>query len=220
MAVQQISDPAPSRASGAPSTRAEWVDERVRTAILTGALAPGSRLVTTQLAEELGVSATPLRESLRRLAADGLVDLPAHGVARVAPLSAQDAAEVYELRLRLEPDALARSIRRSDEDHRAEVAGAYGALEAVATPADALEAHRAFHAALISRCDSRWLLRLCALLADHATRYALASTPARGSREAALAEHRGLRDAVLQGDAEGAEALLTAHLERSRGAVT
>jgi DNA-binding GntR family transcriptional regulator len=212
MAVQQI--------SGAPSTRAEWVDQRVRTAILTGELTPGARLVTTQLAEELGVSATPLRESLRRLAADGLVDLPAHGVARVSELSAQDAEEVYELRLRLEPDALARSIRRSDGTHRDEVAAAYQALEQVATPAEALEAHRAFHAALISRCDSRWLLRLCALLADHATRYALASTPARGSRGAALDEHRGLRDAVLAGDAEGAEALLTAHLERSRRAVT
>jgi DNA-binding GntR family transcriptional regulator len=195
------------------------VDERVRTAILTGELAPGERLVTTSLSERLGVSATPLRESLRRLAADGLVDLPAHGTARVAALSADDAAEVYELRLRLEPDAFARSITRSDEVHRAEVQDALEALSATHTADDALHAHRAFHASLLARCDSAWLLRLCALLADHATRYALASTPAHGGPDGALAEHRALVQALRAGDPAAGAALVTTHLERSRDAI-
>lgn len=198
-----------------PLTRTEWIDRQLRAAILTNELAPGDKLVTTTLAERWQVSPTPLRESLKRLAADGLVELTPHGSARVAPLSLDDAREVYELRLQLEPQALRRSVERTDADHRATVDAAYDALTEVTDVTSAVSAHQAFHAALLARCDSRWLLRLTALLAEHAQRYATASAAGRGGSADALAEHRALRDAVRAGDAPGAEAQLTAHLERS-----
>lgn len=204
-----------SIAAAEPLTRTEWIDRQLRAAILTNELAPGEKLVTTALAERWQVSPTPLRESLKRLAAEGLVELTPHGSARVAPLSLDDAREVYELRLRLEPEALRRSVERTDEDHRATIGAAYDALTRVTDVASAVEAHQRFHAALLARCDSRWLLRLTALLADHAQRYATASAGARGGSTGVLDEHRALRDAALAGDATGAEDLLEAHLRRS-----
>ena len=198
-----------------PLTRTEWIDRQLRAALLTNDLAPGEKLVTTALAERLQVSPTPLRESLKRLAADGLVELTPHGSARVAPLSLDDAREVYELRLLLEPQALRRSVERSDDEHRAVVSDAFEALTQVGDVVAAVAAHQAFHAALLARCDSRWLLRLTALMAEHAQRYATASAVGRGPARDTLAEHRALRDAALAGEAAEAEALLAAHLERS-----
>ncbi|MGA0205557.1 MAG: GntR family transcriptional regulator, partial [Ilumatobacteraceae bacterium] len=64
-----------SRSVAMPVTRADWADERLRAEILTGRLRPGDRIPVERLAEAWGVSATPIRESLRRLAGDGLVDL-------------------------------------------------------------------------------------------------------------------------------------------------
>lgn len=198
-----------------PLTRTEWIDQQLRAAILTNELAPGEKLVTTALAERWQVSPTPLRESLKRLAADSLVELTPHGSARVAPLSLDDAREVYELRLQLEPQALRRSVERTDADHRSVVDAAYDALTEVTDVGSAVAAHQAFHAALLARCDSRWLLRVTALLSEHAQRYATAAAAGRGGSADALAEHRALRDAVRAEDAAGAEALLTAHLQRS-----
>lgn len=202
-----------------PLTRTEWIDRRLRSAILTNELAPGDKLVTTALAERWQVSPTPLRESLKRLAAEGLVELTPHGSARVAPVSLDDAREVYELRLQLEPEALRRSVERTDDEHRAEITAAFDALTRVTDPLSAVDAHQGFHAALLARCDSRWLLRLTALLADHAQRYATMAAGARGGSTGVLDEHRALRDAAVAGDAAGAEALLRAHLERSRRAL-
>src|SRR5690606_5064419 len=72
-----------SIAPAEPLTRTEWIDRQLRAAILTNELAPGEKLVTTALAERWQVSPTPLRESLKRLAAEGLVELTPHGSARV-----------------------------------------------------------------------------------------------------------------------------------------
>ena len=209
-----------SSATAQPLTRTEWIDRQLRAAILTNDLAPGEKLVTTTLAERWQVSPTPLRESLKRLAADGLVELTPHGSARVAPLSLDDAREVYELRLQLEPQALRRSVERSDDEHRAMVTDTFESLTQVGDVVSAVAAHQAFHAALLARCDSRWLLRLTALLAEHAQRYATASAAGRGRGADTLAEHRALRDAAVAGEGAEAEVLLADHLERSLAALT
>src|SRR5262245_36826481 len=104
--------------SSPPTTRSDWVEERLRGAILRGELEPGQRLHANGLAERWAVSATPLREAFQRLASDGLVQvLPQRG-ARVADLSVEDAAEIYELRLLLEPVCLRQSLERADDEHR------------------------------------------------------------------------------------------------------
>ena len=207
-----------------PGTRADWVDRRLRAAILSGELRPGEKLVAGPLAQRFTVSATPLREAIQRLAASGLIDIEPQRGARVAAASPRDAEEIYELRTLLDPLALRDSLAHSDDAHRAEIATAFSRmLRADPDAADFVEAfdrHAAFHATLLGRCRSRWLLRLTALLADHSQRYAFLAVNSglggvAGGHHDAVAEHRALRDAATAGNVDQAVALLTDHLQRT-----
>ncbi|WP_405729085.1 GntR family transcriptional regulator [Streptomyces sp. NBC_00028] len=198
-----------------PQTRAEWVDARLRAAILTGQLAAGTRLHAERLASQWGVSATPLREAFQRLAGDGLVEIAPQRGARVAGLDRAKAAEYYELRLLLEPRALESSLREADAAFLDEVRRAITELEAVET-SDSVEtgfiAHRSFHQTLLSRCRNREMLRMCSVLQDQTQRFAANSMVVRH-----LIQHRALADAVLGGDNDEAVRLLTVHLQTSIG---
>jgi DNA-binding GntR family transcriptional regulator len=201
-----------------PQTRADWVDRRLTEAILTGELAPGERLVAATLATRWSVSATPLREAFQRLAAQGLVEIAAQRGARVAPASERDAAEIYELRLLLEPRALRDSLEHSDDAHREQIDAAYQRFVNPPRGADLLavvDAHRDFHAALLARCRSQWLLRFVEQLAEHSQRYQLLSLGQRDGHHDVEAEHQSLRDAVSAGDVEDAVAQLEAHLQHT-----
>src|SRR5262249_3959352 len=85
------------------ATKGELAYTRVRGLIVTGALEPGSTLNQETLARELGISTTPLREALGRLESEGLVELGAHRDARVTPLTGDEARDLLELRLSLDP---------------------------------------------------------------------------------------------------------------------
>ena len=208
-----------------PATRADWVDRRLRAAILSGDLPPGQKLVAGPLAARLAVSATPLREAIQRLAATGLVEIAPQRGARVAAASARDAEEIYELRALLDPLALRDSIAHGDAEHRAAIETAFARMLASerdgADVVESLDRHAAFHATLLERCRSRWLKRITALLADHSQRYAflaLGAADGRGHHDA-LAEHRALRDAAVAGRAARAAELLEKHLQRTLHAI-
>jgi DNA-binding GntR family transcriptional regulator len=203
----------------APPTRAEWAETQLRRAILHGELAPGERLRAEHLARDLGVSPTPLRETFMRLAGEGLVVLEPQRGARVADLDVDEAAQMYEVRLLLDPVALAQSIeaaRASGELARygAEVTAAHDALVEVSVDGQAsaiYDAHRAFHVALVARCSNHWLLRQVIQLLDQSQRFqAIGLTTAR--RTDPVAEHRALCLAAVAGDAAGAAEVLRVHL--------
>jgi DNA-binding GntR family transcriptional regulator len=88
--------------------------ESLRAAILGGEVAPGERLGEVELAEQLGVSRTPVREALRRLAADGLVEVLPNRGARVAQWTTEDLEEIYDLRAMLESHGAARAAEHID----------------------------------------------------------------------------------------------------------
>src|ERR1700722_10486 len=88
----------------------EDVYERVRTAILDGDLAPGAVMSQVALAEELGISRTPLREALRMLQSERLVEAEPNRRVRVAPMSPADLEELYVVRITLEAEALRLSV--------------------------------------------------------------------------------------------------------------
>ena len=206
----------------APGTRADWAHQRLRAAILTGELPPGTKLVVDDLAQRWSVSPTPLREAFQRLGGNGLVELTSQRGARVAPFSLDDAADLYELRLLLEPRALRGSLDHSDDAHRSEILAAHARLEAsmaAADPVEASDAHLGFHTTLLARCPSAWMRRLVGLLAEHAQRYQLLGAQAyrRGSNP--VQEHTALRDAAVRGQTDRAVDLLTRHLEGTLRAV-
>ena len=193
-----------------PPTLTEWADQRLRESILQGRFRPGDTLVISALAEELGLSATPLREALRKLASEGLVVLQSHGSARVAEVDLHEANEIYELRLTLEPQALERAVAAGDSDYRERVQAAWNDLtvEQVA-PASV---HAAFHRALLSACDSAWLLRLASMLSDRAGLMVTVGLPHRPTGYNTAEVHRTLMELAVVGDAAGAADELRRHL--------
>jgi DNA-binding GntR family transcriptional regulator len=145
----------------ASSSLVELTVNRLRREILAGALVPGERLVEEQVTRRFGISRAPLREALRLLAQQGMVEhLPRRGV-RVATLSALDAEELFEVRDVLERFAISRALPCTPADlHvvRAELA----TMRRAATTGDLLEladAHRRFHVELVALAGHRQLLQ-------------------------------------------------------------
>jgi GntR family carbon starvation induced transcriptional regulator len=215
-------DPVDKAAEPLPATRSGWADARLRAAILNGELAPGERVRAEVLAEHWGISATPIREAVARLAGDGLVTLAPQRGARVAVVEAVAARELYEVRLALDPLALVSSMRHSDDEHRRSILAAHRALQRRAPDlASHLAAHRAFHLALMARCANNQLLGLVTVLHDRSTLYQLtASGHGRARRVAATAEHDRLADRVVAGDVDAAVEELERHLRGTLAAVT
>jgi GntR family carbon starvation induced transcriptional regulator len=112
------------------STLAAQLEEAIRLDIISGALEPGLRLRASDLTKRYGVSATPLREALQRLAAQNLVELGPRLGATVAPISKPELEDIYWLRELLEGAALERSIQFADDDWSRRVTIAYQAFEA------------------------------------------------------------------------------------------
>lgn len=98
------------------ATKGELAYRRVRTLLLSGELPPGAVLHQSTLARTIGVSTTPLREALRRLEQEGLVELDAHRDARVTPLDATEARNLVEVRRGLDPLAASLAAERRTVD--------------------------------------------------------------------------------------------------------
>lgn len=199
----------------AHATRSDWVEERLRLAILQGELEPGQRLHANDLAERWDVSATPLREAFQRLASNGLVEMLPQRGARVAELSIGEATQIYELRILLEPLCLRQSLDASDDDHRRAISAAFEAFRTAPTLEEGLDAHSGFHATLLERCPSPWLLRFTTQLSDASRLFQVASVGGRTVQRHRTAEHRALRDAAVRGDVERCVELQEEHLRRT-----
>jgi DNA-binding GntR family transcriptional regulator len=196
---------------------------RVRELILSGELAPGAVLPQAALAQAIGMSTTPLREALRRLKQEGLVELDAHRDARVRPLDAGEARDLLEMRRSLDPLAASLAAQRRTEDDLADVRAALDGLEALdAAPSLAqLESHHRFHAAihrashnalLVDVLDGLWVKT------DRYRRHGLEDGRSDEERDARADEHRRLFEAVRDGDGETAAELMRRHVETSLGA--
>ena len=209
--------------SGPFTTKSDFAYASVRERILSGEFTPGSVLNQESLAGTIGISTTPLREALRRLASEGLVALGTHRDARVAPLTADEAGDLFEVRRSM--DALAAGLaaqRRTDAD--------IAALEAAAEElrpliegvgAEVLGAHRAFHAALYRASHNAMLIDLLDGLWDKADRYRrLGLELIAGSGATRLQdfeEHFLLMQAVVRGDPAEAQDLMQRHVQASLG---
>jgi DNA-binding GntR family transcriptional regulator len=192
--------------------------ERIRDAIVAGALAPGQRLSERGLAAMLDVSAQPVREALRQLEAEGMVETRPRSGTYVADLSPARLVEIGMIRAALEGLAAALAATRATQADRATLRRRLAAIEAATAKGDKAAlaaANAALHEALHDAAASQDIQRLRAGLRayDHLTRariLAAADEPAR-----ALAEHRAIVEAVCAGDAAAAEAAIRAHTLRS-----
>jgi DNA-binding GntR family transcriptional regulator len=179
-------------------------------AIVTGELAPGERLRDQELAERLGISRTPVREALRRLADEGLVEVAAQSATRVAPIDIERAAHAFPvvaalqaLATRLGVPGLTRESLAAMRDHDRERARA---LRAGEIPT-AIAADDAFHAVLVDAAGNRELRRSLERLMPQLRRLDLVHFRAL-SREEIADGHAAILDACERGAAREAAALV------------
>jgi DNA-binding GntR family transcriptional regulator len=192
---------------------------QVRAAILQGAYAPGSKLRLDDLRREYGVSLSPLREALTRLAAEGLVQITDQRGYRVAPVSAENLVEVTKLRTQLEVMALTESLAKGDDHWEDSLVAAHhrlNRLERDGTRGEGWEkAHRAFHLTLFAACGMPLLLRFCGTLHDLSDRYRRLFLVRHAPDANVPGEHQAIFDAAMARDARRAAEILTRHLERT-----
>ncbi|MGB1251226.1 MAG: GntR family transcriptional regulator [Candidatus Promineifilaceae bacterium] len=192
--------------------------DKLRSAIIAGELAGGSPLRQAELGARYGVSKIPVREALRQLEAQGFVTIyPGRG-AVVMPLSADEAEEIYLMRIALEPILLARSIPNLTP---LDYARANAALHLVDTmdglpPADWHKLDGEFHTILYQAAPLERIQRQVATLRGNLARYfGVFQTLGDEFRTAGNIEHRTILDACQAGQIEAACDDLRKHLERS-----
>ncbi len=194
----------------------EDVYERVRTAILDGGLAPGAVMSQVALAEELGISRTPLREALRMLQGEGLVEAEPNRRVRVAPMSTADLEQLYVMRVTLEAEALRLSVPRMTQDDLARLEGHMAEMAHYASIKDYrrwVVPHSQFHRALTGPAGQR-VNDTLAQQFDHAERYRRLHI-GHGPTAWATASHREILDAVKAEDRDLSAGLLASHLART-----
>jgi len=194
----------------------------LRTMILTGELRPGSRVPEVQLCEQLGVSRTPLREALRVLAAEGLVELRPHRGAVVTPIDPTEIAAVFEVMEALEALAGNLACQRGTVEEFAELDRLHGQLhdqfDAGDRPAYFLT-NRQIHARIVAMARNP---SLDATYAGFASKILRARSLANYDEERwrhSLSEHDGFMAAFRQRDTEEVGSLLAAHSRQTADAV-
>jgi len=196
-------------------TKAEAAYQELRWRILTGVLSPDAMMNQEELARELGVSATPLREALRRLESEDLVQVVAHSIVRVSPLSRREFDELYAIRLLLDPQAarLAAEIAKPEEINQ------MLKLASESSPGtqsrDRFEANRAFHRAVYSASGNLELAALLDRLWDRTERYRFILVAAGADEPASTRDHSQIAETIAKRDGELAASLLATHVKRS-----
>jgi len=192
----------------------EQIYEIVRERILAGDLAPGAPVRQDSLAADLGVSKIPLREALSRLEQDGLLtSYPNRGYV-VRPLSTEEATEIFQLRLQLEPQAAAAACKLANAAQQQEASARLASFEAdqEREGADRAGGNRAFHLSLV-KPGGAVVYQLIEWLMVQAERYVRVQIEQSADRVVrASVEHRELLAAWTERDAAKVERVLDMHI--------
>ncbi|MFG2339645.1 GntR family transcriptional regulator [Streptomyces yangpuensis] len=191
----------------------------IRDDIVSGVFEPGGRLTEEVLARRYGVSRVPVREALRTLESEGFVTTRRHAGACVAEPTAQEAADLLELRMLLEPLAAARAARRRTDAHLKVLRGLVrlGQERARRGQGEDLRSLGGwFHETLAQASGSPGLIALLTQMRHKVAWMFVVEVPARPTES--WAEHGAIVDAVARGDAERARTLAAVHADRAAAA--
>jgi DNA-binding GntR family transcriptional regulator len=189
--------------------------DEIENGIVTGTLAPGSRLDEVQLASRFGVSRTPIREALMQLGAIGLVEIrPRRGAVVVDP-GPNRIYEMFEVMAELEGMAGSLASRRYTEEDRVKLLAAHAECELSATSGDTdayYYDNEIFHHAIYEASHSGFLLEQCKALHRRLRPYRRLQLRVRNRMKVSYVEHNGIIEAILAGEAEKARELLRSHI--------
>jgi DNA-binding GntR family transcriptional regulator len=194
-------------------TATEYVESTLKEAILTGALPGGTPLRQEDLAAEFGLSRMPIREALRQLEAQALVDFYPHRGAVVTEISAAEGADNYAIRAALEPAALRLSVPNLTAEDLKRAREIVDEMDAEAGQSHLGELNRRFHMTLYSRAGRPRLLTLVDQHLAAADRFLRFHLAAMGRNHLSQEEHRSMIDACSARDADEACAILQEHIE-------
>ena len=201
------------------------VFETLRDAIIKQVLKPGERLMEIQLADEMGVSRTPVREAIRKLELEGLVVMVPRKGAYVAGVSMKDIHEVYEVRAALEMlavslaaeritdeelDALERQVLRESEAENSE---GEKALDNI------IYIDSTFHDIIYQAAHNQRLVQFVNILQEQLQRFRAASLSRPGRSKTALLEHKQIVEALAERNGELASKLAKEHIENAENAM-
>ncbi|MDD2401666.1 MAG: GntR family transcriptional regulator [Clostridia bacterium] len=199
----------------------DMVYESLRDAIVSQVLAPGERLMETELAEEMGVSRTPVREAIRKLELEGyIVMLPRKG-AYVSGLSIKDINDVFEVRGALEALASGLAAARATQDEIEQMERDLVAEAAHFETSDLLktiEVDVKFHEMIYSASRNTRLQGLIKDLRDQVQRFRTTTLAVPGRMKFALEEHKMIVEAIASGDIQGAKDAAREHIESAENA--
>ncbi len=192
------------------------VTEYLRTAILSGELPPGTRLVQADLAEVLNVSVTPIREALRELSTEGLIDLDAFRGAVVHTPTLAELEDIFEVRAALLPINIRKGIQQIGEQELEQAETLLNQMDREGDRARWLELNRQFHELLYRASHSTRSAEILQRLSDVASVYiGLTLSDQMFQREASNQEHRLILEAYRKQDVEGAIELMLGHINKT-----
>lgn len=186
-------------------TDTERAYQLLQSDIVAGELTPGARLKIIDLRHRYGIGAAPLREALSRLSGERLVALQENRGFRVSEMSVKDAKDVGRVRIHLELECLKEAVQKGDDEWEGRVAAAYHRLNRAeslsatdVTRGLQIEQRNAdFHEALVSACESPWLLDLRQqIFACHERYRNLSRSLSDHNRDTAI-EHAAILDAAM-----------------------
>ncbi len=194
-----------------PRSRVEAVYRELRKGIINGEYAPGSHLRLQELAETFDVSLIPVREAIRRLEAERLVETFPNRGAWVAEISAEDVADGFRARILVETEAIRMALPNLDEEA---IARARAIMERMSQAHQAgdlksgFDLHRDLHFLLYEQSGSPWVVYIIELLWAHTERYRKRTKP-----DPHGGEHAKMLDALAEGQIEAAVDALRIDLE-------
>jgi DNA-binding GntR family transcriptional regulator len=190
----------------------------LRSLIISGKVRPGERILESEIASRAKVSRTPVREALRRLSADGLVEIAANKGARVTPLGPQERAEIFSLRCLIEPFAAGEAAHRATPEQVRQLRGLCYEMEEVAGRISQDWAqqltilNREFHGAVVEAAGMRRLVTMANSLMEPAIISLTFSKYSDVQLQRSMQHHSELTSAISSGDARWASSIMSAHL--------
>lgn len=197
--------------------------QALRSAILSGEMTAGTRLVETQLAKQLQVSRTPIREAIRQLQQENLITIDAAGTLRVATLSMQDAVQLYTCRIALEQLSVAGACENATDAEIAALQELVIAAEQTershSTNAHLLNLDYQFHRSIARSSGNLWLTSLLDQVFDQMALLRIQTLQRNPQVLEIRREHREIYRAIAQRDAKHAVDTIVSHLSASRDRV-
>ncbi|UPT56621.1 GntR family transcriptional regulator [Dickeya zeae] len=212
--------------SGTKDSLTQSTYSRLRHALLTCQLYPGSRVNTKVLAEDLETNVGAIREALSRLTSENLVIAEPQKGFRVTPVSLKDLLDLTATRKLIEAECLSESVMHGDVKWESELISAfhmlarYGGGEGETLGSEEWNnRHNRFHVALSAACPNAWLLRLQRKLFEQNERYRMLSVNLTSGVRDLNSEHKALMDAALDKDTQRIKQLMNHHIQQTTDAL-